>query len=78
MEKYREHLNKKFPRERVDVKQTRFCSNWALTALPLAENHFPSITVSAIFTTQFSALTKNIIISKHHQLDPLVDDDSTP
>ena len=40
--------------------------------------HSLLLTVFAIITNHFAVLTKTIILSKHCQLDPLVDDDSTP
>ena len=40
------------------------------------QNSLP-LTVLAIVTTRFSALTKNIILSKNLQLAPLVDDEPT-
>ena len=42
------------------------------------EDHSLSLTAFNITTTQFAALTKNISVSKHRQLTPLIDDDLTP
>ena len=66
------------------IEADAFCTDARCLPLPVnycvrcCSQHSLTLTVFAIFTTQFSNLTKNISISKHHQLAPLVDDDSTP